>query len=205
MSTAPKTYPGRSARDKSHERVNPWCGSDGVRCHISVYIHSPAAPARQDPVGREATRRGGQEGVLCRSAASHFCCNAEFGRAKRASTCGRHLQHLEQHDFVVVSRRSYRRRHNPSLLLPQHSSTAPPRISVLLPRLPQTQRICKQRILPTTFSGTVWPVAAARHAARHFTGLFVWLFFLNKKPSIINLEDFQKSKTEAALFGANGL
>jgi hypothetical protein len=38
------------------------------------------------------------------------------------------------------------------------------------------------------------------------TGLFVWLFFLNKKPSIINLEDFQKSKNRGrALFGANGL
>jgi len=34
--------------------------------------------------------------------------------------------------------------HNPSLLLPQHSSTTPPRISVPLPRLPQTQRIYLQ-------------------------------------------------------------
>jgi len=33
-------------------------------------------------------------------------------------------------------------------------------------------------------------------------GLFVWLFFLNKKPSIINSKS---PKTERALFGANGL
>ena len=141
--------------------VSPWCGSHGVRCHISVYIHSPAAPARQDSVGREATRQGCQEVVLCRSAARHFCCNAELGRAKRASTCGATCSILNNMTLSSSQGRSYRRRLAQSITVATATfeHNASPNISPSSPAAADAAHLSANREYCQPFSGTVWPVA----------------------------------------------